>query len=87
MYLKIKLVKDFGLLGKDEKTGNVYIINTGLSFTGVTEDGKKCSIINPLRVEYLKSAIDKMIVIHGNEVLDNNVLIMPDKKWDVSITK
>lgn len=46
MYLKIKLIKGKGLVGQDPDTGKAYIINTGLSFTGVTSEGEKCSVIN-----------------------------------------
>lgn len=39
MLLKVRLSKE-GVVGTDPKTGKTYIINTGISFTGVTEDKK-----------------------------------------------
>lgn len=83
MFLEVKLSKS-GVVGKDLETGKVYIINTGTSFTGITKDGKKCSVINPRRVESLKALGDNLIIIHGNEVLDYSVLISPDSKWDLT---
>jgi len=83
MFLKIKLSKE-GVVGTDPETGNTYIINTGISFTGVTKDEKKCSVISTRRVESLKHLGDNLIIVHGNEVLDNHVLIAPDPKWTLA---
>ncbi|MBZ7441687.1 hypothetical protein FMK91_05590 [Klebsiella grimontii] len=80
MYLKIKLIKGKGLVGEDPDTGKVYIINTGLSFTGVTSKGEKCSVINTARVESLQDVSERMIVIHGGTVLNGDLLIRPDRE-------
>lgn len=87
MYLEIKLVKGRGIFGKDIESGATFIINDGLSFTGVTKNGEKCSVINPSRVGSLKNKIQDIIIIHGNEVLDNKVLIKPNVIWSVSPIK
>ncbi|HEF0121904.1 TPA: hypothetical protein R8G81_000967 [Citrobacter youngae] len=84
MLLKVRLSKE-GVVGTDPKTGKTYIINTGISFTGVTEDKKKCSVISTNRVESLKHLGDNLIIVHGNEVLDNHVLIDPDPKWTLAL--
>lgn len=65
----------------------VYMINTGLSFTGVTNNGDKCSVINTSGVESLQDISERMIVIHGNTVLANDLLIRPDEQWDLSEIK
>ncbi|MDC7871349.1 hypothetical protein TH60_17810 [Pantoea ananatis] len=84
MYLKVRLIKGKGLVGHNPKTGETFIINTGISFTGVTEDGEKCTVLNTSVVPSLKEKIQSMIVIHGNEVLNNDVLIAPDSKWTLA---
>ncbi|MDZ7278808.1 hypothetical protein N4G40_11050 [Pantoea eucrina] len=84
MHLMVKLINGTGLVGRNPKTGETYIINTGRSFTGITEDGKKCTILNSSSIPSLKEKIQSMIVIHGNEVLDNDVLIAPDSKWTLA---
>ncbi|EMM5893442.1 MULTISPECIES: hypothetical protein [Klebsiella] len=84
MYLKIKLIKGKGLVGQDPDTGKAYIINTGLSFTGVTSEGEKCSVINTARVESLQDVPERMIVIHGGTVLTGDLLIIPDQKWQLA---
>lgn len=83
MFLKIKLSKE-GVVGKDPETGKIYIINTGLSFTGITKDGKKCSIISTRSVGSLQDLGEHLIIVHGNHVLDRNVLISPDPQWGLA---
>lgn len=83
MFLEIRL-SEKGVVGKDPETGKIYIINTGVSFTGITKDGEKCSVISTHSVESLKHLGENLIIVHGNEVLDHQVLISPDSKWDLA---
>ncbi|RUS02760.1 hypothetical protein [Pectobacterium polaris] len=84
MLFKIKLCGEHGLVGINHND-EVFIINTGLSFTGKTENGEICSIICPLRVDCLKDKINYPLIISGNKVLDlQNTWIEPDDIWLVS---